>query len=86
MEYLKDKDGQIKVTDGKGNFKFLPPHIALNKRRQAALGFEPVEAPKKFDPIPSIEVDEIETVEQENENTDVAETAPAKRGRKPKQE
>lgn len=67
MEYVTDEQGQIKVIDEKGNHKFLPKNLVENLRLMQRMKFTPVVKPQVFEPTIN--------------DSEVADTAPAKRGR-----
>lgn len=67
MEYLTDEQGQIKVIDEKGNFKFLPKNLVDDLQLMRRNKFTPVPKPQIF--------------EGQSNEENVAESAPAKRGR-----
>lgn len=75
MEYVKDEQGQIKVMDEKGNFKFLPKNLVENLRLMQRMKFTPVQKPQVF---------ELPTADAKTEVSEPAEATEAKRrGRQP---
>lgn len=100
-EWIYSEDGlDVKVMDGKGKTKFIPAHLVINTKLMKNWGFEIVNKPKVLEPVftevktdPELLNETMDTEFTEtttdpellNETTEVAETTPAKRGRKPNQ-
>jgi hypothetical protein len=73
----------VKVINEQGKTKFVPAHLVTNARLMKDWGFEIVKKPKMLEAVFTETTTDPETFEL-NETT-VAETSPAKRGRKPNQ-
>ena len=72
----------VKVINEQGKTKFVPAHLVTNARLMKDWGFEIVKKPKMLEPVFTEKTTDPELL---NEETTVAETSPAKRGRKPNQ-
>jgi hypothetical protein len=70
----------VKVINEQGKTKFVPAHLVTNARLMKDWGFEIVPKPKMLEPVFT-----EQTTDPELLNEVVAETSPAKRGRKPNQ-
>jgi hypothetical protein len=82
MKPIVNSDGDYKCIDANGNVKWLAPIIATNEFRMKSVGISVCYAPKSLEPtfVEEPDAEENET----NQNDIVAESAPAKRGRKTK--
>lgn len=101
MNYKRNEQGEVAVRDIKGNLKYITQRLAEDKQLMKSMHFEVVQAPEPF-VIEEKKQDESFTLKAEeavevfkdaektalkfNEQTEVAETTPAKRGRKPNQQ
>ena len=72
----------VKVINEQGKTKFVPAHLVTNARLMKDWGFEIVKKPKMLEAVFTEQTTDPELL---NEETTVAETSPAKRGRKPNQ-
>lgn len=72
MKYIINDQGDIKVRSKDGADKWLPKHLVEDATLMRAMELTVIEAP-----VPFCEEFKIE------DNTEVAEVTPAKRGRKP---
>lgn len=94
MEYIKNDTGDIKVVSDKGKVKWFPLAMVENTRLMKTYGFTVVTAPAKYEPVNYIKElteEQKEAIENGDPITltidnkeNVADEAPAKRGRKSK--
>lgn len=86
MNYKTNDGGDVAVSDGKGNIRYIPRHLAENSNLMRTRELTPILAPVPFE----YEADKSENLlEAESENAPIGESnnapaTPKKRGPKPK--